>query len=263
MPELPDVETFRRYLNSTARKKQIRGVRVADRQVLEGVSEKRLSESLKRRRMNQTRRHGKHLLVRVGSDQWLDVHFGMTGHFAYYKNSDDEPEHAQVLFDFANDYHLAYVAPRKLGRIRLISGPDEFIEREGLGPDALDQVDAGAFVDRLGGRQGTIKSALMNQSIIAGIGNVYSDEILYRARLHPTTQVADLSESELVKLWRRVRSVLKRAIEKQAQPNRLPTSWLIGRREEGASCGICDGKITRMKIAGRGAYLCNKHQEKE
>lgn len=263
MPELPDIETFRRYLDATARRKQIRRVRVEDKQVLQGVSEKRLNNRLKSRRMTQTRRHGKHLLVKVGTDRWLVVHFGMTGYLAYYRDPDHEPDHAHVIFDLANDYHLAYVAPRKLGDIQLTDNPDKFIEREDLGPDALDGLDAEGFVDVLQGRRGTIKSAVMNQSLIAGIGNVYSDEIFYRARLHPATQVGSLTEKDLVKLWRRVRSVLKKAIEKQAQPDRLPDSWLIHRREEGASCGICDGKIIKTKFSGRGAYLCDTHQERK
>lgn len=263
MPELPDVETFRRYLDSTARRKQIRRVRVGDKKVLEGVSEKRLNDRLKRRRIDETRRHGKHLMVKAGSDQWMAVHFGMTGFLAYFRNNEDTPRHAHVIFDLANDYHLAYVASRKLGDIQLIRSPEKFIEREKLGPDALDDLDAGAFAEILKGRRGTIKSALMNQSIIAGIGNVYSDEIFYRAYLHPATEVKALSDEDLAKLWRRVRSVLSKAVEKQAQPDRLPRSWLVRRREEGTECGICDGTIVKRKFSGRGAYLCDKHQEKK
>ncbi len=231
--------------------------------MLQGVSERRLNSSLSGKRMSQTRRHGKHLLVKVGADQWLAVHFGMTGYLEYFRNSDGQPDHAHVVFDLSNGYHLAYVAPRKLGNIQLIRDPDKFIEQEDLGPDALDGLDAEGFVDALQGRRGTTKSALMNQRLIAGVGNVYSDEILYRARLHPATEVGSLTAKDLVKLWRRVRSVLKKAIEKQARPDKLPNSWLIHRREDGASCGICEGKIIKTKFSGRGAYLCDTHQERK
>ncbi len=263
MPELPDVETYRQFLDATARRKQIRRVRVADSQVVDDTSQRGLTNRLKNRRINQTRRHGKHLLVKFGADRWLAVHFGMTGDLAYYKDEDNAPDYAQAIFDLSNDYHLAYISQRKLGKIQPIDNPDEFIEQEDLGPDALAGLDGAEFVDLLAGRQGTIKSTLMNQSLIAGIGNVYSDEILYRARVHPATTVKSMENRDLKKLWRRLQSVLTKTIEKQAQPNQLPASWLVRRREEGASCGICDGTIIKRKFSGRGAYLCDTHQKRK
>ncbi len=263
MPELPDVETYKRYLDATARGKQVRQVHVADSQVLVDSNERQLNRELKRRKIGETRRRGKYLLVKVGAQRWLAVHFGMTGDLAYYKDNSDGPDHAQVVFDLSNDYHLAYAAPRKLGNIRLVPDLDDFIEQQQLGPDALDEVDAERFAKLLNYRRGAIKSALMDQSLLAGIGNVYSDEILYRARLHPATKVKALTENDLKKLWGTVSSVLEKAIEKKAQPQDLPDSWLLRRREDGARCGICDGKIVKRKFSGRGAYLCEKHQKEK
>ncbi len=263
MPELPDVKTYRRYVDSTARRKQISRVQVEDTRLLKGTSQRSLTRRLTGKRINYTRRHGKHMLVKIGADQWLAVHFGMTGDLDYYKHKEDAPAYAQIVFDLSNGYHLAYISRRKLGKIQLIDDPDTFIEQEKLGPDALAGLNAGEFVELLADRRGTIKSTLMNQRVLAGIGNVYSDEILYRAHVHPARETNSMDTRDLKKLWRRVQSVLTKTIEKQAQPDNLPASWLVRRREEGAACGICDGTITKRTFSGRGAYLCDSHQQRK
>ncbi len=263
MPELPDVEVYRRYLNSTALHKQVRDVDTHSTRVLKGIGSRALTSLVSRTRINETTRHGKHLLVRFGRSNWLAVHFGMTGYLAYYKDESDEPEHAQVVFELGNGYHLAYVAARKLGHLQPIDGPDSFCEHEKLGPDALDEIsDAGELADILSDKKGAIKTALMDQHTIAGIGNVYSDEVLYRAHIHPASDVSALDRARVKKVFRAMRSVLNKVIEKQAQPDKLPRSYLLRHREEGAECPICGGTIVRRKFSGRGAYLCEDHQER-
>jgi formamidopyrimidine-DNA glycosylase len=263
MPELPDVEIYRQYLNSTALHKQVRNVETHSAQVLDGIGSRKLRSLVKDSRVNETMRHGKHLFIRFGKSDWLAVHFGMTGYLAYYKDTDDQPEHAQVVFDLANNYHLAYVAPRKLGHLKPTDDPRTFRNREELGPDALRDISSADELARImKGKRGGIKSALMDQETLAGIGNVYSDEILFRARIHPSTPVTALSKTHYKTLFTAMQTVLKKAIDKQAEPDRMPKSYLLPHREEGAECPVCGGTIVRRKFSGRGAYLCEDHQEK-
>ena len=117
MPELPDVEVFKRYLDATALHKTITDVEVESTQILDGVSKGKLHKSLKGRQFLSTHRHGKHLLVALEKESWLTLHFGMTGFLKYFKQMDKDPEHDRMLISFDNGYHLAYVSQRKLGAV--------------------------------------------------------------------------------------------------------------------------------------------------
>ena len=190
----------------------------------------------------------------------MGMHFGMTGDLQYYKKPAQQPEYSQVLFHFQNDYQLAYVMPRKLGHIRLIDSIKAFVEEKELGPDALE-VDFEEFRERLSGRRGMIKSALMNQSILAGIGNVYSDEILYQARIYPRQQIKELDSGGLRKVYKAMKEVLETAIERHAEPAQYPDSYLIPHRSEGEPCPRCGGKVQKIEVSGRSGYYCPDCQE--
>src|SRR5437016_10488975 len=144
MPELPDVETFRRYLNATSLHQRIIGVDVRSAYILKGVSARELVRRLKGRCFESSRRHGKHLFVRADGDLWLRLHFGMTGSLRYLKHEEQAPRHTRVLFVFANAHNLAFEDQRKFGEIGLIEDVNEFLKKRVLGPDALD-VSLGQF----------------------------------------------------------------------------------------------------------------------
>ncbi len=255
MPELPDVEVFKQYLDSTSLHQKIGSVEVRNKMILGEVSANKLRKTLEGRELESTRRHGKHLFVQLDNDDWLMLHFGMTGWLKYFKDPKDEPSHARLLITFQNGYHLAFDCQRMLGKVDLIEDPEGFIEKRKLGPDLLD-LDFPSFRKLLGGRRGAIKSALMNQRIVAGVGNIYSDEILFQARIHPGTGVAGLDEEGLKKLFEETRRVLRTAIENQADPDKLPGSFLLPHRREGEKCPRGNGRIERIKAAGRTAYFC-------
>ena len=140
MPELPDVEVFRRYVNATALHQKIGSVSVRSHKILDGISEKRLKAALEGNQFSATRRHGKHLFAEVNG-HWLVFHFGMTGFLKYFKQEQERPEYEQIVIDFANGYHLSYDCRRKLGRMRLTDDVENFIHNHELGPDALDDPD--------------------------------------------------------------------------------------------------------------------------
>ena len=214
-----------------------------------------MKRGLQGNKFESTRRHGKHLFVELDDGPWLLLHFGMTGDLKYYKDVNEEPTHARVLISFRNGYHLAFDDQRLFGKVDLIEDPDGFIQDHKLGLDPLD-LDLPAFRKRLEGRRGGIKATLMNQQVFAGIGNIYSDEILFQVRLHPRTSVGLLDGDALHDLHAQTQRVLHEAIEHSATPQGLPDSFLLPHRREGADCPRGNGKIQKTKAAGRTAYYC-------
>src|SRR5436190_20911250 len=138
MPELPDVEIFKRYLEATSLRQRITAAEVRDAYVLKDVSAREFARQLKGHSFQSTCRHGKHLFVRADGDLWLRPHFGMTGSLQYFKREQEAPKHARVLFVFANAHRLAFEDQRKFGEIGLVKDVDEFLKKRGLVPDALD-----------------------------------------------------------------------------------------------------------------------------
>lgn len=257
MPELPDVEIFREYLARTALHKKITGIQVNRDDILT-VPKDQMNKRLRGQTMVDTHRHGKHLLAQLDDGGWLSFHFGMTGFLKYYKNQDEAPNHVRLRFDFDNEYHLAFDNQRLLGEVGLTEDVDTFVEETELGPDAL-AMDYDTFRQQVEDRRGMVKTTLMNQSILAGIGNVYSDEILFQARLHPRARINDLSEDDLRDLFDHMKSVLQTVIDHRVEIDQLPDSFMLPHREEGADCPG-GGTIEKINISGRNGYYCPKQQ---
>lgn len=257
MPELPDVEIFRRYIQSTALHKNIRSVKIFDTAVLKDIGASALAGELKGHSFEQAGRHGKYCLLPLDNSKNLALHFGMTGFVKYYKVGDQAPKHVRVAFEFDNGYTLAYDSQRKLGNVQLINDVPQFLEKSKLGPDAMDpDLSEEDFLEALSGRRGTLKSALMNQKIIAGIGNVYSDEILFQQRLHPNTKVSDLDDEKLRRVFKTMRKILAQVIETGIEPEEMPDSLLTHHRGKDMKCPSCRGDIEKIKVSGRSAYYC-------
>ncbi len=259
MPELPDVEIFKRYVDATSLHQPIRRVSIPAPAVLKGISAQRLGAALHGRALQRTRRHGKYLFVAIDGHAWLMLHFGMTGHPEYFKKTREAPRFTCALLTFNNGYHLAYVAPRKLGRISLTEDPDTFIADHRLGPDAL-ALDLRAFRRHAAGRRATVKAWLMDQGAIAGLGNIYADESLYQAGIHPQRHVHRLSRVELTRLYRKMREVLRTAIRARVDPGRMPRGYLLPHRHRHARCPHCRAALRHATIAGRTAYFCPRCQ---
>lgn len=260
MPELPDVESLRRYLDATSLHQTIRQVDVDAARELSGISAARLRERLEGRSLVETRRHGKHLFARLDGDGWLRLHFGMTGWLQYLEDG-ERPPYTRLMLHFPRGRGLAFACRRRLGRIGMVDDPGSFVADQGLGPDALDPaVTQSAFRQLLAGRRGTVKSALMNQRLLAGLGNIYTDEALFQAGIDPRTEPGDLDMSAVDRLYRAMRHVLKVAIDHEADPSRLPRSWLLPYRRAGVGCPRCGGTVERITMAGRSTYFCSRCQ---
>lgn len=263
MPELPDVENYGRFFKRHALHKRIDGIEVGSAKILKGVSAAQLARLLRGHELEGARRHGKHLLAELDDGRWLAFHFGMTGRFDRFRDGEPDPKYDRLRLDFEGGEHLAYVNKRLLGRVEVTDDADEFIRSRDLGPDALG-VDEKTFRERVGAKRAVLKSVLMDQSVLAGIGNVYSDEILFHARLHPRTAVDSLSARDLGRVFRQMRRVLETAVEKGAGDEdfegRVPKGWLLPHRRKDEKCPRCGGKIEALKMQGRTAYVCPKCQ---
>ena len=255
MPELPEVELFKKYLESTSLHKTIREVTVKSDQILEDITANALEKKLVSKEFLSSRRHGKYLFTNVSEEFWLVMHFGMTGNLKYFKDLTDDPEHDRLLISFENGYHLAFDCQRKFGKVTTTPKIETFIEQKQLGADALE-LDFPGFKEIMQERRGTAKYTLMNQHVIAGIGNIYSDEINFQTGIHPKTKINELDNEKLKALFNNMKRILRTAIRNQADPRQFSKDYLITNRREGAECPRCGGKIKTAKFSGRTAYFC-------
>ncbi len=243
-----------RYFERHALGQTIARVRVLDARI---CGTRKLNQ-LVGRSFHKVRRHGKHLFVDAG-DVWLHIHFGMSGDLAYYL--DQPPRFARLIFSFDNGTHLAYQDMRLFGIVDLTPSLEDYVREHRLGPDPLDpKFNLRAFRALLHKRRGRIKALLMSQHAIAGIGNLYADEALFRSSIDPQRPVDQLHREEVKKLFTNIRRVLHDAIALQSRGDDYPSRFLIEVREDGERCPRCGGTIRRTIVAGRTTYYCAKHQ---
>ena len=259
MPELPEVETYKRYLDKTSLNQIITSVKIIDNRVL-NIDEVFLKKFVLGYKFESSIRHGKYLLVNLG-EVYIIMHFGMTGDLEYYNKKDDEPKFSKVLFRFKNDFNLAYISRRMFGRIDIAESIEDFIEKKSLGPDAY-KMSLEEFKGALKRRSGIAKNLLLNQSFVAGIGNIYSDEILFKTKLYPKTKIDSLEESKINELFINIKEVLQVGIERKGDLSSYPNHFLIPHRKKDEHCPICNSGIERNEISGRHGYFCPNCQKK-
>jgi formamidopyrimidine-DNA glycosylase len=257
VPELPDVEGYRRDLAATLPGRRVCRVDVRDAGVLRNTTPRTLDRHLRGHRFTHPRRHGKWLMLPTDGPTLL-VHSGMTGR-PYYAD-DDQPEQGLERLVIGLDRgELRYIDLRKLRGVWLAGDDDEAAGVMGeQGPDALG-VDLRSFAGTLRGRRGSLKPTLMNQSVLAGLGNLLVDEICWRARLHPTRRVPDLGADDV----RRLHASMKRVLETAVRHGRVPglPRWLTRVRDDpDPSCPRCGSRLSRTAIGGRTSIWCPRCQ---
>ena len=265
MPEAPEAEANRLRIERECLNRTIEAAEPGDDTSyieLPGDNER---ARLVGHQFTQTHRHGKLIFAGSKTGPWICVHLGMTGSLRPFDaedgdGGDEAPDYVKFLIRFEGDRRLAFRCPRKLGWVRVVDSPEAEIERIGFGPDALD-IERDAFVEVIGSSRGAIKSALIEQKKIAGVGNLWSDEILYRTGIDPERKGTDLSDETLGDIHTAMRDILHAVMETEAHYADLPEDWLIHTRDEGAQCPQCGGTITKTKVGGRSAYHCTRHQK--
>ncbi|WP_135504256.1 Fpg/Nei family DNA glycosylase [Roseovarius aestuariivivens] len=254
MPELPECEANRRRVEDHCLNRTIEAIEMGETSHMDLPGDNARGQ-LMGRQFTETRRHGKEIFAGSKTGPWITVSLGMTGSLRPYDAGEAAPDYARMTFVFEGDRRLAFRCPRKLGWIRMIDDPDDWIAKTGLGPDAMD-IDRENFRSVIGGTRGAVKSALMAQKKIAGIGNLWSDEALFHAGIAPDVRADRLSQTQLDLLFDKMREVLGLLLDANADYNHIPNSWIFPHRDEGASCPRCGGTIARKRVGGRSAYYC-------
>jgi len=261
MPELPDAVVYRRRIERAALDREIDNTKVVDPLILDdGLDPHRFDDVLRGRVLKETHCHGKHVFVRHGNDTgWLALHFGMTGRVQIVEDG-EMPEYAYLQCHFEDGGALAFECPRKFARVRLIDTPDAFVEAKDLGPDA-HRADVETFLGPFASRRGTIKGRLLDQSVVAGLGNIYADEALYQEGIHPRTTVPELSEKELRGLYDAIHRVLDAAIAADADPTALdPDRFMLPHRYGDERCPKTGVPLDTEQVSGRTAYFSPPRQ---
>jgi formamidopyrimidine-DNA glycosylase len=277
VPELPEVETVVRGLRPFLVGRAFTRVRVfapaASIVVSPSLAPGRLETLLPGRTVKEVERRGKNILIRLSGRLTLWVHLKMTGRFRIAAPAEPRRRHDLVLFDLeeGDGRQLRFHDPRRFGRLRLY--PDAELGRQpglaGLGPEPLE-ITAEEFVACCRRRARAIKAALLDQSFLAGIGNIYADEALHRSRIHPARPTTSLSRRKLIELHTHLQELLRRAIACEGT-TLVNFAGVEGRRggfrdllrvygRAGEPCDTCGGRIVRRRLGARSAHFCPRCQ---
>ncbi len=268
MPELPEVETIRRELGPLVVGRTIVGVEVEWEGSIARLSREEFEQGMRGRHILSLRRRGKYLLFDLSGGWTLLVHLGMTGALLLKPSGGMKAKHDRVLFLLDDGQGLHFEDMRKFGRLSLVRDEQEVVGH--LGPEPL-ALDPPGFRELMGRRRGMIKPLLLNQRFLAGLGNIYVDEVLFEARLHPLRRVESLSRKEIRALYRAIQGVLKQALGDRGTTfdgaYRRPDERLGEHQErlrvygrKGEPCPRCKTPIARIEVGGRGTYLCPRCQ---
>ncbi|MDP4126915.1 MAG: bifunctional DNA-formamidopyrimidine glycosylase/DNA-(apurinic or apyrimidinic site) lyase [Bacillota bacterium] len=272
MPELPEVETIRRTLAVHITDSIVKDITLIWPSAVCGWQDKAFEELVIGRRILGLDRRGKYLLIRLDEEMTLIAHMRMTGRLNYYTDHKEPEKHTHVVLTLdRGEVHFSDV--RKFGRIKAI--PTSLCVKESplskLGPEPLEaEFTPAVLKERLGKKKVTLKAALLDQQVLAGMGNIYVDESLFRAGISPKRRVDTLSEEEITKLHQAIQDVLQAGIDAQGTSFRDyrdangEKGWfeqalqVYGRG--GEPCQVCGQTLERLRLAGRTTVYCPRCQ---
>lgn len=274
MPELPEVETIIHSLRPKVLGRTIERVEVLLDKVIREPEAEQFAKHISGRTITGVERRGKHLLFNITGSLVLIVHLRMTGRLLYVAPDLPRDKYTHVVFHLDNGKELRFHDMRQFGTMDLIPADrlKNFHSLNKLGPDALDpSLTRDVFKKMLKGRTGQIKKILLDQTFITGIGNIYANEILWKARIHPERSATSLTPRDLGRLYHAMREVLKTAIDHRGTTIRdyvdgegNPGSFqelLAVHGRENQPCPLCGNFIVRVKNGGRSAYFCPSCQK--
>jgi len=251
MPELPEVNTFQKYFDGTSQHQRILTVNVHDEKIIRNADAQEFSDFLVGREFIGSTRRGKYLFAHLDNGTHLLLHFGMTGDLKYYTDISERPRHERFSLEFADGGILGFDCPRKFARIVCIDNLDAYIEEVKLGPDAL-LISEDRFMQAAKGRKVTIKGFLLNQKILAGVGNLYADEICYQAKVSPESVTGKIPKKKLKEVFTTMQNVLHTAVERAAHYKDYPDDWFWNWRSKDGKSD--KGEIITKTVAGRTTY---------
>ena len=281
MPELPEVETVARGLRQTILGRRIMSVALGKTDFIDDPSA--LEQHLPGRQIEAVERYGKFMLLRLSAVNGetcaagngdaipasLLVHLGMTGQVAPAPAAQPLEKHTHVCLLLDDGRELRYTDARRFGRIAYLTKALLAEELAGFGADALE-VNKREFADRICGRRARIKALLLDQGVLRGVGNIYADESLWRAKIHPARLAANLNKKQVETLRRVLQDILQKAIvlrgssisdflDAEGQPGEYQRHHRAYGRE-GKNCYRCQTPIRRAIVAGRSSYFCPRCQ---
>jgi formamidopyrimidine-DNA glycosylase len=271
MPELPEVETIRRQLAPLVEGRRLKRVEILDARWSRPLAPRELADALQGRRVEALGRRGKYLVWSLEDDVHLVQHLRMTG--AVLCEPRPEPAHVRVRLDLSPKRRLVIVDPRRFGTGELLLG-QEALERFFAARLGLEPLEEGFTAEHLRGlargRTAPIKAFLLDQRRIAGVGNIYADEALFRAGIHPLRSAGRLSTEQYMRLRESTIAALQAGIDARGATiddfrhvdgvrGSFQNQFLVHRRE-GEPCGRCGTTIVKMVVAGRGTYVCETCQ---
>ncbi len=268
MPELPEVETIRNELSPHVIGRRFTDVTVCDAKLMRQTSAEEFRRKLTGKKINSLDRRGKYLIFHLSGGMALIIHLKMSG--ALLLNAEQVSPHTRVIFNLDNGSQLIFVDRRRLGALWLVENEQAVIGK--LGPEPLtSEFTTKTLAERLQKHKAPIKAALLDQSFIAGIGNMYADEALFAAKIHPLRKANSLSPKEIQNLHKAVVKVLRSAIDSKGasidtykrpdgQLGNAHSNFNVAHRG-GKSCPICGTTIQRLAIRNRGSYFCPKCQK--
>ena len=264
MPELPDVEVMRRVIAPDVRGRTVGGVTLNWPKAVKAPSAGEFQGGYSRRDHRGCGPEGEVFPIPAPRDmRTLIVHLRMTGSLRVVESSEEMHRYTHTVFHFEDGYDLRFVDPRKFGAVWLVDDAETVVG--GLGPEPLEPSFTPEVLEGIvEGRSTVIKSLLMDQKRIAGIGNIYADDILFRSGVHPQTPAKKLGAASIGVIHESIVVVLTRAIEMlmERMPVDAPPTEALGDeiflvpRKSGTSCPGCSGEIQRMVVGGRGTYFC-------
>jgi formamidopyrimidine-DNA glycosylase len=278
VPELPEVETIKRDLDREVVGKRVKSVEVSGmRSIRRHPNKKHFIAKVEGHKLSGVERRGKYLLLRLDSGDVLVAHLGMSGQLLRVKGGKDPVDkHTHVVFTFTQGGQMRFVDPRTFGEL-FVTTPDELEaqvpELAHLGFDPVDDMMSWTrFGELLTVRKAKLKTLLMDQRFVAGIGNIYSDEILFAAGLRYDRSSDSLSSQEVRRLYRAMVETLQEAIKHRGssladqqyrdlfgEPGEFQTLHKVYDRE-GQACRRCRSTIVRVKVNGRSSFLCPQCQ---
>ncbi|NBC10368.1 MAG: hypothetical protein GVY24_01350 [Planctomycetes bacterium] len=234
MPELPEVECWgRRVAERACVGRTIEKVVVdpAETIVIEGVTPRTLARKLRGRRVEASHRRGKQMWWTLDRGPHPLWHFGMTGGFHHYPPEAERPRFVKVELHLDDGMCFAFADARRFGRVRMLDDPEREKPLSQLGPDALHELPSAAWlIERFAQRKTPIKALLLNQSFLAGVGNWIADEVLYQSGIAPQRLAHALTPAEIKRLRAKLRYVLSKACDWEADYRRFPKTWLFHHR---------------------------------
>jgi formamidopyrimidine-DNA glycosylase len=273
MPELPEVETVARGLREALPGRRILSVRLGKTDFIDDPAAMELR--LPGTTVLRIRRLGKNLVVDLQSGDGdaeslsLLIHLGMTGQITIISPDAPVPKHTHVFLSLDDGRELRYTDVRRFGRMAILLDGQQEKALSGLGIEPLE-ISGEEFRARIGSRNGRIKALLLDQSIMRGIGNIYADESLWRAKIHPTKMGSKLADAELKRLHRAVQEILREAIRLRGSSisdyvdsdGRKGTFQLRHRvyQRDGKKCSRCGSVIRWANVAGRSSHFCPRCQ---